>query len=280
MIKELRIENFAIIDKLELSFCEGLTTFTGETGAGKSILLDAIEALMGGRAENTMIRADAERAYLEAVFTIPDGNRKEIFDLLIEEDLLESDEEIIFNREIRRNGRNSARLNGHAVSVTLMRKIGSYLVDIHGQSEHLSLLSVRQHLYLLDRFADNAPLLLDYQTIFENVKKLRADLDELRRTEHDAVRQIDLLTYQIREIEAAKLEPGEEEVLRNELSRLANAEKLTSLAQNAYTLLEENSPDAESISGMLGEVTKSVHNLSQIDHDLDELSNQCEVGDA
>lgn len=277
MIKELRIENFAIIDKLELSFCEGLTTFTGETGAGKSILLDAIEALMGGRAENTMIRADAERAYLEAVFTIPDENRKEIFDLLIKEDLLESEEEIIFNREIRRNGRNSARLNGHAVSVTLMRKIGSYLVDIHGQSEHLSLLSVRQHLNLLDRFADNALLLSDYQTIFENVKKLRADLDELRRTEQDAVRQIDLLTYQIREIEASKLEPGEEEVLRNELSRLANAEKLASLAQNAYTLLEENSPDAESISGMLGEVTKSVHNLSQIDHDLDELSSQSEM---
>ena len=107
MIKELRIENFAIIDQLELNFGSGLTTFTGETGAGKSILLDAIEALMGGRVENTMIRADAERASLEAVFAIPPANRQAIINLLIEEELLENEDEIVFNREIRRNGRNS-----------------------------------------------------------------------------------------------------------------------------------------------------------------------------
>ena len=280
MLKELRIENFAIIDQLELFFSAGLTTFTGETGAGKSILLDALEALMGGRAESTMIRADAERATLEAVFSIPGQNRKAIVSLLQAEDLLESEHEIIFNREIRRNGRNSARMNGHAVSVTLMREIGSYLVDIHGQSEHLSLLSVRQHLNLLDRFADNGQLLDTYASVYEKVKTLRADLDALRKAEQDAARQIDLLTYQIQEIEAAKLEPGEEDVLRNELSRLANAEKLASLAQQAYAFLEESTPDALSISGMLGEVSKSVHHLAQIDHDLAELSDQSETAAA
>ena len=209
MLKELRIENFAIIDNIELSFGSGLTAFTGETGAGKSILLDAIEALMGGRAESTMIRANAERATLEAVFSIPEQNRKQILDLLVAEELLDYDHEIIFNREIRRNGRNTARINGHTVSVTLMREIGSFLVDIHGQSEHLSLLTVRQHLDLLDRFADNAVLLEAYQKVYRNVKKVRSELETLRKTEQDAARQIDLLTYQIQEIDAAKLEPGE-----------------------------------------------------------------------
>ncbi len=280
MLKELRIENFAIIDQIELLFGDGLTAFTGETGAGKSILLDAIEALMGGRAETTMIRADAERANLEAVFTIPEQNRKEITDLLIAEELLDDQHEVVFNREIRRNGRNAARINGHAVSVTLMREIGSYLVDIHGQSEHLSLLTVRQHLSLLDRFADNAPLLEQYQHVYEQMKKVRTELELLRKTEQDAARQTDLLTYQIQEIDAANLEPGEEDTLRGELTRLANAEKLASLAQTAYTLLEESTPDAQSISGMLGEVTQSIQRLAHIDESLQDMADQSETAAA
>jgi len=277
MIKELRIENFAIIDQLELVFGKGLTTFTGETGAGKSILLDAIEALIGGRAENTMIRADADRANLEAIFSIPAQHKEEILRLLEAEGLLENEEEILFNREIRRGGRNIARLNGRVVTVSLMREIGSYLVDIHGQSEHLSLLTIRQHLHLLDRFANNQEYLDYYRTIFQEVKKVQDDLTELRKAEQDAARQTDLLKYQIQEIEAAKLQPGEEEVLRRELSRLANAEKLASLAQNAFALLEENSPDSPSVSEMLGEVAKSVRSLAKIDHDLDNLVGQSET---
>jgi len=281
MLKELRITNFAIIDHIELLFGGGLTAFTGETGAGKSILLDALEALMGGRAENTMIRTDVDRAELEAVFSIPEQNQQEILDILIEEELLDNEHnDLVFNREIRRNGRNSARINGHAVSVTLMRQIGSFLVDIHGQSEHLSLLTVRQHLNLLDRFADNGHLLKNYQVVFEQVKQVRANLETLRQAEQDAARQIDLLTYQIQEIEAANLEPGQEQVLRNELSRLANAEKLAVLSQNAYTLLEESTPDAHAISTMLGEVTKSIHQLARIDSSLENLIDQAETAAA
>ena len=277
MIKELRIENFAIIDQLELVFGKGLTTFTGETGAGKSILLDAIKALIGGRAENTMVREGAERSNLEALFAIPAHHKEEIIPLLEAEGLLENEEEILFNREIRRGGRNIARLNGRVVTVSLMREIGSYLVDIHGQSEHLSLLTVRQHLHLLDRFANNQEHLDNYRAIYQAVKKVRDDLAELREAEQDAARQTDLLKYQIQEIEAAKLQPGEEEVLRRELSRLANAEKLASLAQNAYALLEEDFPDAPSVSEMLGDVAKSVRSLAQIDHDLNNLVGQSET---
>jgi DNA repair protein RecN (Recombination protein N) len=277
MLNELRIENFAIIDQLELKFGAKLAAFTGETGAGKSILLDAIEALMGGRAESTMIRADEERANLEAVFSIPDAHREVICELLDSEGLLDNDREVLFNREIRREGRNIARINGRAVSVALMREIGSYLVDIHGQSEHLSLLTVRQHLRLLDRFADDQALLEDYQNAFRVLRTLQKELEDLRSAEQDAARRTDLLNYQIQEIETARLNTGEEAELRGELTRLANAEKLSSLAQQAYALLEEASPDAPSISAMLGEVAGALHSLAGIDASLNDLSVQSET---
>ena len=276
MLKELRIENFAIIDQLELVFKDGLAAFTGETGAGKSILLDAIEALMGGRAESAMIRAEEERANLEALFSIPDAHREAICALLEQEGLLEGRDEMLFNREIRREGRNIARINGRVVNVSLMREIGSYLVDIHGQSEHLSLLTVRHHLRLLDRFADDQLLLDEYQRAYHVLKDLQKELNDLRQAEQDAARMSDLLTYQIQEIDAAKLKPGEESELRDELTRLANAEKLSSLAQQAYGLLEESSPDAPSISSMLGEVAGALSALAGIDKNLEELSSQIE----
>ena len=277
MLKELRIDNFAIIDQLELKFGASLAAFTGETGAGKSILLDAIEALMGGRAEGTMIRADEERANLEALFMIPEAHRDAICRLLDTEGLLDNDREVLFNREIRREGRNIARINGRMVSVALMREIGSFLVDIHGQSEHLSLLTVRQHLRLLDRFADDQALLDDYQSAYQTLRELQKELKDLRDAEQDAARMTDMLNYQIQEIEAAKLHVGEEVELRGELTRLANAEKLSSLAQQAYALLEETSPDAPSISSMLGEVVGALHSLAGIDSSLNDLSAQSDT---
>ncbi len=277
MLKELRIENFAIVDKLELKFGQGLTTFTGETGAGKSILLDAIEALMGGRAESSMIRADIDRANLEALFNIPAEHKAEITDILQKEELLDSQDTILFNREIRREGRNVARINGRVVNVSLMKEIGQYLVDIHGQSEHLSLLTVRQHLNLLDRFADDEELLRTYQKSFSTLKATQTELADLRKAEQDAARMSDLLNYQIQEIEAASLTPGEEDELREELNRLANAEKLATLAKQAYGLLEEDSPDTQSISAMLGDVTSAIKGLVNIDKSLASLADQIDT---
>ena len=276
MLKELRIENFAIIDQLELVFSDGLAAFTGETGAGKSILLDAIEALMGGRAESTMIRAEEERANLEALFIIPEAHREIICELLDQEGLLDNREEVLFNREIRREGRNIARINGRTVSVSLMREIGSYLVDIHGQSEHLSLLTVRQHLRLLDRYADHQNLIDDYRETFRVLKEVLKELEDLRQAEQDAARMSDMLNYQMQEIDAARLKPGEENELRDELNRLANAEKLSSLAQQAFGLLEETSPDAPSISAMLGEMSGALSALAGIDKNMADLAGQSE----
>jgi len=274
MLLELHIENFAIIQKLELKFESGLTTFTGETGAGKSILLDAITALVGGKTDASMIRSDADRASLEAVFSLPPANRTEILAILEREGLREEEEILILAREVRREGRGMARVNGHSVSVSLLKELGSFLIDIHGQSEHLSLLNIRQHLGLLDRFADSQPALQNYQQAYHELKKVQKELNELRLAEQDAARMTDLLNYQIQEIDAAHIQPGEEPELRQELSRLANAEKLASLAKSAYTLLDEGTPDSQAVTDLLGEVVQSVNALAGIDHSLQDLAQQ------
>ena len=274
MLLELRIENFAIIQQLELKFQAGLSTFTGETGAGKSILLDAIEALVGGKVDSTMVRTDAERANLEAVFSIPKKNREPILTILEREDLMEDNQTIGLAREIRREGRHLARVNGRNVSVAILKELGNFLVDIHGQSEHLSLLNVRQHLHLLDRYANAENELSEYRKVYHQLKDIQRELSELRQSEKDAARVSDLLNYQIQEIDAAQLKHGEGEELRQELSRLANAEKLASLAKQAYLRLDESTPDSQAITDLMGEVVQAVNALAAIDQSMKELAAQ------
>src|SRR5512146_2601211 len=161
MLIELHIDNFAIIQHLELKLGAGLLTFTGETGAGKSIILDAIMALVGGRVEPGLIRAGDERALVEGTFRLPEAesSRQAVLEILEREELVDEPDSVTLGREIRREGRSVARVNGRSVGAGLLRDIGSCLVDIRGQSEHLSLLNVRQHIGLLDRFAESGPLL-------------------------------------------------------------------------------------------------------------------------
>jgi len=163
MLIELRIENFAIIHELELTPGKGLLIFTGETGAGKSIILDALMALVGGRVDGSMVRQGEERAVLEAQFAIPAACREEITAILEREGLSEGETSLSLGREIRAEGRSVSRVNGRSVNVSLLKELGSLLVDIHGQSEHLSLLNVRSHLDLLDRFAGCGEALETYQ---------------------------------------------------------------------------------------------------------------------
>ncbi|MDY6873494.1 MAG: DNA repair protein RecN [Chloroflexota bacterium] len=265
MLTELRIENFAIIQQLRLSFDKGLVIFTGETGAGKSIILDALEAVLGGRAETTTIRTGVARAQVEATFWLDPAIRAEVQALLEAEDLLDDPEYVILTREIRHEGRNTARINGRTVTASLQREVGAFLVDIHGQSEHLSLLKVRSHRRLLDSFADLAPLLADYQTSYEQLRQVRQQLNQLRQTEQDAARKAEMLTFQIQEIDAAKLKPDEEEALRQERTRLANAESLASHAQTALSLIEDGSPEVPGISELLGEAVEALQGLARID---------------
>ena len=265
MLTELHIENFAIIHKLHLVFNHGLVIFTGETGAGKSIILDALEAVLGGRAETASIRTGADRALIEATFKLSTQLKKFINPLLEAEDLLDDPDYLILSREIRLEGRNIARINGRAVTATMQREVGAFLVDIHGQSEHLSLLRVRNHLDLLDSFANVDSLLDDYGEIFDQLREVRKDLALLRQSERDAARRVDMLTFQIQEIETAQLSPGDEEELRADRTRLANAENLSKNSQQAVSLLEDGTPDVPGISELLGEVVEALQSLVRID---------------
>jgi DNA repair protein RecN (Recombination protein N) len=264
MLSQLRIENFAIIQALELDFRSGLTTFTGETGAGKSIILDAIEALVGGHSDPTLIRSGAERAMVEATFQLP-AESGPILETLQREDLLDDPHTLTLSRELRREGRNVARVNGRSVGISLLRELGGFLVDIHGQSEHLSLLNVRHHIDLLDRYANDSAPRTAYQTAYQQLQALRRELGELRQEEQEAARRTDLLNFQIQEIEGAQLKTDEEEDLRRERDRLANAENLSALAQQSLVLLDEGSPEAPAISDLLGEASHAMSSLSRID---------------
>jgi DNA repair protein RecN (Recombination protein N) len=288
MLLELRIENFAIIDRLELTFTPGLITFTGETGAGKSIIIDAVETLMGGRAESHMIRAGAERANVEGIFLIPPFGRAPVQEILEREGLLddapenpgesqngrsgEQPENVSLGREIRRSGRSVARVNGRSVNASLLNEIGEYLVDVHGQSEHLSLLRVRQHLRLLDNFAGVEDLLVAYGETYRRLQGVRREIASIRQAESDAARRADLLTYQINEIDAARLQPGEEEDLKEERNRLANAEGLAKLTLEALQIMDEGTPESPSITDLLGQLVRAINALARIDPAQEALS--------
>lgn len=287
MLTELHIENFAIIDHLDLNFSPALITFTGETGAGKSIIIDAVEALLGGRADSSLVRSGAERASVEGVFKIPEVSRLPLQEILDREELFDDPNYVILGREIRTNGRNIARVNGRSVSASLLREVGEYLVDVHGQSEHLSLLHTNQHLGLLDSYAlvmpadGRAPpiseLLKGYGQTYQRLQAVRRELEQVRQTERDAARRTDMLSYQIDEIEAARLRPGEEEDLRDERNRLANAEGLASLAQEALVALDEGSPEAPAATDLVGQVAHALAGLARLDPSQAPLSDQGQV---
>ena len=276
MLTELRIENFAIIQNLELAFTPGLNIFTGETGAGKSIILDALEAVIGGKADATSIRTGADRASVEAHFSLPPMNREAILELLEREDLMDDASSLALSREVRREGRSTGRVNGRAVSLPIMRELGAYLIDIHGQSEHLSLLTVKSHLGLLDRYAGSQELLLAYRSLYRELQGVRKDLDMLRQSEQDALRRTDLLNFQVQEIEAAHLKEGEEDELGQERTRLANAENLATLAQQAINLLDESTPEAQSISDLTGQAAQALASLGRIDASQAPLAEQAQ----
>jgi DNA repair protein RecN (Recombination protein N) len=274
VLSELRIQDFAIIDRLELKPATGLIILTGETGAGKSIILDAVEMLVGGRADTTVIRTGAESALVEGVFHLLGPEKDAVHAVLRREDLLDDPDFVTLGREVRREGRNVARLNGRTVGASLLKEIGASLVDIHGQSEHLSLLDPHAHLGLLDRYADIGPVLAEYRETYQKLIVVRRELTELRQAQADAERRTEMLTFQAEEIEAARLKPGEDGELRQERDRLANAESLAAHAQEALSVLDEGTPEASPATDLVGQASKSLAALARIDRTQDELSNQ------
>ncbi len=277
MLTELHIQNFAIIDKLDLRFGPGLIILTGETGAGKSIILDAVVMLIGGKADTTFVRTDSDAALVEGVFQLKGPEREAVHEILNREELMDDPNYVILSREIRKEGRSVARVNGRTVGVSLLKEIGALVVDIHGQAEHLSLLDSRAHLGLLDRYAEVTRPLSDYRQTYHALMNLRHELGELRKAQADAERKTEMLTYQAEEIEVARLKIGEDEDLRHERDRLANAESLAQNAQEALSVLEEGSPEMPAATDLVGQAAQALAALAKLDPEQNELSNQAEI---
>ncbi len=266
MLAELYIRNFAIIDDLHLHFAPGFTVLTGETGAGKSIILDAVNLVIGDRADTTIVRAGADEAYVEATFQLGPEQRA-IVDPLLAEEGLEADDPgvLVLARELRANGRSIGRINGRSANLALLRQIADPLIDIHGQGEHLSLLRPRSHLPLLDAYGG---LTAERETLAVEVRKLHQIQGELRRlldSKEQKAQRIDMLQYQIQEIAAAGLQPDDETELRTERTRLANSEQLSRYANEAIAFLSGVDDDNSSATDLLGRAETALSHLVRLD---------------
>ncbi len=272
MLRELNIKNFAIIDELSMTFAPGFSVLTGETGAGKSIIIDAVGLLLGGRADSVFIRAGCETALVEGNFILADVLRHDLQELLEREGLEQNADEVdlTLGRELRSSGRNICRVNGRTVNLAMLREIGDRLVDVHGQSEHLSLLRAREHLALLDRFGGLSAERAEFGSMVRELNAVRADLSELRLSEREAEQRADLLNFQINEINSARLELGEEGSLREERARLANAEKLGELTQDALQAAGEGgaADGPPAAVDLLGQLAESLERVARIDAGL------------
>lgn len=245
MLSELYIKNFAIIDELRVRFRPGMSVLTGETGAGKSIIVDALGAALGQRVGSEVVRTGADQGLAEAVFELspPDGEGGgvallELAALLSEHGLETDDGLLILGREINRaTGRTVGRVNSRAVPLSLLQRLGQLLVDIHGQSEHLSLLRVREHVDYLDRYAGLMELRQEVAQGVKELRSVRSEMDQMTRDERESAREIDLLRYQIEEVRAANPRVDEEEQLSAERVRLRNAERLRELTHSVYQLI-------------------------------------------
>src|SRR5438552_2206453 len=259
MLRELRIRNFAVVENVTVPFAPGLNVLTGETGAGKSILVDAILLVRGARAQTDVIRADAESATVEAVFAVPDGGVAAALD---EAGLTVEEGEIVVRRELSRSGRHRAFVNDAAVTVGLLERLGDALVQVHGQHEHQRLLEPVRQLDLLDRFADAEPLRERFAALFAKHREAREDLERRRGAGRDRAQREDLLRFQVSELDAARLRPGEEEELRTERRRLQHAERFAAGLEEVGTLLQD---DAASAAARLARATRVLTDLGRLD---------------
>lgn len=256
MLSLLHIENIAVIESADISFDKGFNVLTGETGAGKSIVIDAISAILGERAYRDMIRTGTNKASVRAIFS--DVPQLAWF----EENGVPFDDETVVQREIFLDGKNVCRVNGTLVSVSILRKLGIQLINIHGQHDSASLFDEDNHLVFLDAFADNAALRAGYTEKFEAVAKLRREIDRMSMDEGEKLRRMETLKYQIAEIEKAELEAGEDDALEERRKLLQNAEKLSRGMDDAVEALM-GGEDTEGASGLLVEAERALARIAR-----------------
>ena len=268
MLLEISIKNFAIIQSISLNFEEGMTVLTGETGAGKSIIIDAMNMMLGARATTDVIRNGAPKAEIEGLFSLENSRvLQEIFD----EQGLELSDEIIIRREILQNGRSISRVNGQMVNLSVLKAIGQQLVDIHGQHDQEELMRPHRHIQMLDEFgdADFFELKEAYQTSFDDYRQMRKQVLDIKKNQLEHKARIEMLEFQMAEIEAANLKAGEDVILNQERDKLLNHKNIADTLTNAYSMLdnEEFSSLANVRSAM-----NDMESLEEYDPDYREIS--------
>lgn len=237
MLLEISIKNFAIIEAISLNFEKGMTVLTGETGAGKSIIIDAMNMMLGARATTDVIRHGAPKAEIEGLFSVENSHALQ---MIFDEQGIELGDEIIIRREILQNGRSVSRVNGQMVNLSVLRSIGQYLVDIHGQHDQEELMRPQLHIQMLDGFgdADFLELKQAYQTNFDAYRKMRKQLLEIKKNQEEHKARIEMLEFQMAEIESASVQPGEDLKLNQERDKLLNHKNIADTLTNAYTMLD------------------------------------------
>ena len=269
MLRELRIRNIAIVESLDVTFKEGLNAVTGETGAGKSLIVNAIELILGGRASADQIRAGAEEAWIEALFEVEDAP--------LPQTITPTPDGVVLKRVISRSGKNRAYINDSLVTLQGLAAFGRETVDLHGQHEHQSLLSASVQRRLLDSFGGLTGLAEEVGGLYSRYQGLRERIREIRERSRERAQRIDLLRYQIGEIEAAGLRRGEKEELLREREILSNLSHLRHLTGSAFALLKE---EEGSVTEKLGELRKLISELNRIDGSAGELQGVLNEADA
>jgi len=273
MLLELTLRNFAIIDELTVSFGEGLNILTGETGAGKSIIVDAINLILGEKASTDLIKSDKEEALIEALFDI--SKKKELKDKLISLGLESKGDEVVIKRVIPRAGRSRVYINGSIATFNLLDQIVEGLVDIFSQQEHQTLLKEERHLEVLDEFGGLGSLTRRVSELYKGTTKLKREIEELERDQKNKIEREDFLRFQCKEMDSVRLEPGEDERLEEERKKLANAERLFSVANEAYGILYEGE---KAVTDVLKRIRNQIDEVAKIDASLVDVAKSIEKG--
>ena len=269
MLSSLQIENVAVIQKAEVHFEPGLNVLTGETGAGKSILIDSINAILGNRTSKDLVRTGAAKAVIRAAFEqVPSA----VLDKL-EQSGYERSEALLLSREITAEGKSSCRINGMPATAAVLRDLCGGLININGQHDSVGLLNPAHHLGILDDYAQNRTVFQDYYTLYRKLVQVKRELDALITDEAEKQRKIDLLQYQVQEIEDAGLTAGEEQTLENRRKMLSNASAIRDRLAQSYALLS-GSDDAAGAVDLLGEASNAVDAAAQLDPALSAAAGQ------
>ena len=268
MLKSLTVWNFALLEHVQVEFQSGLNILTGETGAGKSILIDSLGAVLGARMSADMVRSGCDWLRVEAVFSLEDESLG-LHELLTQQAIDDSDKELIITRQLTRAGRSTALVNGCHVTLAILRQIGAYLVDIHGQNENLALLKEENQFHLLDGYdPDVAEALAAYECAYREWREKKKAYTEKQQASREYAQRLDMLHWQDKEISEANLQAGEDEALEAEIRKLSHAEKIVGSIEESYELLEGGGGSGLGVLPALSQVKKDLEDISRFDDAL------------